>query len=129
MIERSISEACTDAETRMALESRAYLESLEPNLKLESVAWAKIAGLEPNALELAERNLWTRGVLHQSGFVHPLFREVPVKSIPGQLRQAFARRVLEVLPHLAPTAAPGGPGALELAVRMRSLGLNVQSKC
>jgi tetratricopeptide (TPR) repeat protein len=98
MIERAISEACTDNETRTALEARAYLEHLEPTFKLEPEIWAKIAGLELNVLELAERNLSTHGVLADSGFVHPLFREVPIKSISNHLRQSFARRALEVLP-------------------------------
>jgi tetratricopeptide (TPR) repeat protein len=98
MIERAISEACTDTITRTVLEARAYLEHLEPNLKLEPGVWAKIAGLSLEILERAERNLNVRGVLNETGFAHPLFREVPIKNISKPLRQAFARRVLEVLP-------------------------------
>jgi tetratricopeptide (TPR) repeat protein len=98
MIERTINEACTDESTRIALETRAYLEHREPNLKLEPEVWAKIVGLELDVLELAERNLTSHGVLGDFGFVHPLFREVPIKSISNHLRQSFARRALEVLP-------------------------------
>jgi tetratricopeptide (TPR) repeat protein len=98
MIERAINEACPDGATRTALESRAYLESLEPNLKLEPVVWAKIADLELNMLELAEQDLWARGVMNETGFVHPLFREVPIKGMGVLDRQSFARRALEVLP-------------------------------
>ncbi len=98
MIERAINEACTDNETRTALEARAYLEHIEPNLKLESKQWAMIAGLELDTLEMTERNLRAGGVLDDAGFVHPLFREVPIKNISNHLRQSFARRALEVLP-------------------------------
>jgi tetratricopeptide (TPR) repeat protein/DNA-binding SARP family transcriptional activator len=114
MIERVINEACSDESTRIALEARSYLENMEPNLKLEPEVWAKIADLELDVLELAERNLRAGGVLGHSGFVHPLFREVPIKSISNHLRQSFARCALEVLPFLAPTQAPNGPGALEI---------------
>jgi tetratricopeptide (TPR) repeat protein len=98
MIERAINEACPDGSTRSALEARAYLESLAPNLNLEPDVWAKIANLELNALALAEQHLWARGVLNESGFVHPLFREVPTKGMSILARQSFARRALEVLP-------------------------------
>jgi tetratricopeptide (TPR) repeat protein len=98
MIERTINEACTDESTRIALEARAYLEHREPNFKIEQEVWAKIAGLELDVIELAERNLTAHGVLNESGFAHPLFREVPIKNISNHLRQSFARRSLEVLP-------------------------------
>ncbi len=98
MIERAINEACTDGETRIALEARAYLEHREPNSKLEPEVWAQVAGLKMDVLELAERNLTAHGVLNVSGFVHPLFREVPIKNISKHLRQSFARHALEVLP-------------------------------
>ncbi len=98
IIERAISEACTDADTRTALEARAYLESLEPNLKLEPAVWAHVASLEPDALERAERNLRARRMLNDSGFVHPLFREVPVKGLNARDRKSFAGHALEVLP-------------------------------
>ena len=128
MIERSITEACSDAATRTALEARAYLESLEPNLKPEPSVWAQVAGLELEVLEQAEQHLRVRGVLNESGFVHPLFREVPFNAMSSRDRKVFAARALEVLPLLAPTPAPvlipglhltggiaGGPGALEVA--------------
>jgi tetratricopeptide (TPR) repeat protein len=98
MIERSITEACHDAATRTALEARAYLESLEPNLKPEPSVWAHVAGLEPEVLAKAEQNFRVRGVLNELGFVHPLFREVPVKGLNVRDRKAFANRTLEVLP-------------------------------
>jgi hypothetical protein len=98
MIERTINEACTDDSTRVALEARAYLEHLEPNLKLEQEVWAQVAGLELDVVELAERNLRAGGVLGDSGFVHPLFREVPIKNISSLVRESFARHALEVLP-------------------------------
>jgi tetratricopeptide (TPR) repeat protein len=98
MIERSILEACSDQNTRTALEARAYLEHKLPNLKPESEMLAKVAGLELDALEVAERKLRSRGVINPFGFAHPLFREVPIKDIAPQTRQDFARNGLEVLP-------------------------------
>jgi tetratricopeptide (TPR) repeat protein len=97
-IERTITEACVDTATRAALNARAYLEGLEPNLKLEPAVWAHVAGLEPDALERAERNLRAWGVLNQSAFVHPLFREVPVKGLNARDRTLFAAHALEILP-------------------------------
>jgi tetratricopeptide (TPR) repeat protein len=97
-IERAITEACVDTFTRAALNARAYLESLEPNLKLKPEVWAHVAGLEPEMLERAERNLRAWGVLNESGFVHPLFREVPVKGLNARDRKWFAGHALEVLP-------------------------------
>ena len=97
-IERVIAEAGSDLDTRMALKARAYLENLEPNLRLEAGVWAHVANLEPIALQRAERNLWARGVLNESGFVHPLFREVSVNGLSTIERESFANRALEVLP-------------------------------
>jgi DNA-binding SARP family transcriptional activator/TPR repeat protein len=97
-IERAISEACVDTSTRAALNARAYLESLEPNLNLEPEVWAYVAGLDLEALERAERTLRARGVLNDSGFVHPLFREVPANGLNARDRKVFANQALEVLP-------------------------------
>jgi tetratricopeptide (TPR) repeat protein len=97
-IERVIAEAGSNIDTRMALKARAYLESLEPSLKLEAGIWAHVASLEAGQLERAERNLWARGVLNESGFVHPLFREVSVKGLSIRERESFANRALEVVP-------------------------------
>jgi tetratricopeptide (TPR) repeat protein len=97
-IERVIAEAGSNIETRMALKARAYLDSLEPNLKLKPEVWAHVAGLQSEALERAERNLRARGVLNESGFVHPLFREVPVNGLNARDRKLFANQALEVLP-------------------------------
>jgi tetratricopeptide (TPR) repeat protein/DNA-binding SARP family transcriptional activator len=97
MIERSILEACSDQHTRTALEARAYLEHKLPNLKPEPEMLAKIARLEQDTLEMAEQKLRNNSILNQTGFAHPLFREVPIKDIPAQTRQDFARNALEVL--------------------------------
>jgi tetratricopeptide (TPR) repeat protein/DNA-binding SARP family transcriptional activator len=97
MIERSILEACSDQSTRTALEVRAYLESKLPNVKLEPEMLAKIAGLDKTVLEMGNQKLQNNSILNQTGFAHPLFREVPIKDIPAQTRQDFARNALEVL--------------------------------
>ena len=98
MIERAIDEACADPATRTGLRARAYLGSLVPNLKSEAKVWAHIAGFTPGVLESAEQTLRARGVLNESGFAHPLFREVTVAGMNAQDRKLFAGRALEILP-------------------------------
>jgi Tetratricopeptide repeat len=98
VIERVIAEVCADLSTQTTLEARAYLESVIPNWPGTNDArlalLACIAGLEPEACSSAEHRLLTRGVLNEHGFVHPLFREVPVKNLALQTRELFAGRAL-----------------------------------
>jgi hypothetical protein len=102
VIERSILEACTDANTRTVLEARAYLEShlttglLRAEL-LNAALLAKLTGLDLAVVRRAERQLRSKGVLNDSGFIHPLFREVPVKAMSYQSRQRFAQRAIDEL--------------------------------
>ena len=122
IIERIINEACADIATRTALNARAYLESLEPNLSFGFEVWAHVAGLELALLERSERNLRAWGILSELGFVHPLFREVGGKGLNVHERRSFANRALEVLPirvaAVFVTDAKLGPGrSLELLER------------
>jgi tetratricopeptide (TPR) repeat protein len=98
MIERAIAEACPEPGIQTALGARAYVEGLAVNSVLEREAWAAVAGLEPAALQRAARALQSAGIVDATGFSHPLFREVPVRSLSPATKQAFARRALNVLP-------------------------------
>ena len=97
VIERSILEACTDANTRMVLEARAYLEShlttglLRAEL-LNAALLAKLTGLDLAGVQRAERQLRSKGVLNDAGFVHPLFREVELQHFckPRDQLRSFA---------------------------------------
>ncbi len=98
IIERTITEVCTDADTQTALEAQAYLDRLEPNLNLEPATWAHVAGLEPADWERAAQHLRAHGVLNGTGFAHPLFREVAAQAVSAGDRTTYAQRALEVLP-------------------------------
>ncbi len=102
VIERSILEACADVNTRTVLEARAYLEShlttgfLRAEL-LNTALLANLTGLDVATVQRAERQLRSKGMLNDAGFVHPLFREVPVKAMSNQSRQRFAQRAIDEL--------------------------------
>ncbi|MFO7544184.1 MAG: hypothetical protein R6W77_01660, partial [Trueperaceae bacterium] len=58
---------------------------------------ARAAGLTGERFAEALRELDRRGVTHQRGFVHPLYREVTRRLIPAERRRSTARRALEVV--------------------------------
>jgi tetratricopeptide (TPR) repeat protein len=103
VIERSILEACGDAKTRTVLEARAYLEGQLttglPAGAFDSALLAQVSGLDLASVRLAEHRLRSKGVLNEVGFVHPLFREVPVKTMTAQARQWFAQQAIAHLHH------------------------------
>ncbi len=94
MIERAIDEACATSAERTALTARAYCEMHDPNQPLEAELWADVAGLELLALVDCERALRSRGVLNEAGFVHPLFREVPVGGLSATTKRELATRAV-----------------------------------
>lgn len=98
LIERTISEVCTDENIRRILEVRAYLESQVPHLKLSDSDWLHLTELDTGIFEICKTQLETRGVLNDRGFVHPLFREVPFKTLSKAKRQTTARLALQILP-------------------------------
>jgi tetratricopeptide (TPR) repeat protein len=59
--------------------------------------WAEVAGLTLEDLNALKQELEHHGVLSGNEFAHPLFREVVLAQMPGEQRQRFARRALEVL--------------------------------
>ena len=97
MIERAISEACATPAERAALEARAYCELRCPDQPLEGALWAEVAGLPIEMLLSSQQLLRSKGVLNETGFNHPLFREVPVSTLSAATRRGLARRALEWL--------------------------------
>jgi tetratricopeptide (TPR) repeat protein len=71
--------------------------------------WARVADVDPAALEAASLELERRGVFSQGDFAHPLYREVLVQGLDLPTRRRLARRAiaaldeapLELLPVLA----------------------------
>ncbi len=57
---------------------------------------ARAAGVEPEAVHAAMRELERRGVLSEGSFVHPLYREEVHRHTPTDLRRQVARRALQI---------------------------------
>lgn len=92
LLERQILEVSGSAAVRKAFEARAILP---PEASEE--LWARVAGLEAAELEEARARLLEWGILRGSDFAHPLFREVRLKTLRPERKQALARRALEAL--------------------------------
>lgn len=92
LIEQQILEASTSERVRRTLEARAMLP-----LEVGEELWARVAGLEAAELKEARTELLERGILRGSEFTHPLFREVRLKTLRPERKQALARRALEAL--------------------------------
>lgn len=101
LLERQILELSGSEALRKALEARAILP---PEASEE--LWERVSGLEAAELEKARAWLLERGILRGSDFAHPLFREVRLKTLRPERRQALARRALEALAN-DPEAAAG----------------------
>jgi tetratricopeptide (TPR) repeat protein len=97
LIEQLLFDPSDSLPSRLALQARALLEIRVPQLMLDANLWAQVAGLDVSALEFAELHLRRRGILSQSGFVHPLFREVTFKQLSSSERAELATRALQVL--------------------------------
>lgn len=101
LLERQILEVSGSAAVRKAFEARAILP---PEASEE--LWAGVAGLEAAEFEEARARLLEWGILRGSDFAHPLFREVRLKTLRPERKQALARRALEALAN-DPEAAAG----------------------
>ncbi len=97
LIEQLLFDPSDSLSSRLALQARALLEIRVPQLMLDSNLWAQVAGLDLPELEFAELHLRRRGILSQSGFVHPLFREVTFKQLSSAGRADLATRALQIL--------------------------------
>ena len=87
-------------ESRQALEARAILPQ-HASLDL----WQKVSGLTQENLEQAQEKLEQRGLLIQDALVHPLYREILVRSLEPARHRELARRALEALETQDPRAA------------------------
>jgi tetratricopeptide (TPR) repeat protein len=101
LLERQILEVSGSEALRKALEARAILPPEAPQ-----ELWARVAGLGAAELEEARLRLLERGILRGSDFAHPLFREVRLRTLRPERKQALARRALEALAN-DPEAAAG----------------------
>ena len=105
MIERAISEACATPAERAALEARAYCELRCPNQPLEAALWAEVAGLPIEELRSSASLLRSKGVLNETGFNHPLFREVPISTLTAAAKCQLSKRALTWLEDQHPARA------------------------
>jgi tetratricopeptide (TPR) repeat protein len=133
LLERQILEVSGSETLRKALEARAILPPEAPQ-----ELWARVAGLEADELERAKVRLLERGILRGSDFAHPLFREVRLKTLRPERKQALARRALEALAGDPEAAAgfveeaglegePAKQGLLQAAQSAKSRGNEVQA--
>ena len=97
-------------ESRQALEARAILPQ-----NASTDLWANVSGLTSEQLQQARATLEQRGLLIGDAFVHPLYREVLVRSLESARHRELARRALESLETDDPQAA---------AVFVRDAGLD-----
>ena len=105
LIEQVLFEAIDTPETRLALYSRALLETRAPKLVIESELWATTAGLNQTQIDFAELDLVKCGLLTQSGFAHPLFQEVTLKQLPDAQKTVMSTRALQHLQDTQPVMA------------------------
>ncbi len=96
LILKIVSSAAEMPQARVALEVRSVLPTgLEPE-RLESL-WARVAGLEPDALDGIRRDLERTGLLRGYDFAHPLFGEVIAHDLPALRRYQYARESIKAL--------------------------------
>lgn len=100
LLEQQLQSAAIEANSRAALEARAVLGLLGP--EVDWAVWQHTAEESKAELEQAQRQLQTVGVMVGEGFAHPLLGEVAFKTLTHPRRQALARRAIQVL---APTQA------------------------
>lgn len=102
LLEQQILSVATQPEIAHALQAKALL-----TVNASHERWAEVAGLSSQELETARHRLQQQGILQNSDFAHPLFREVARSGIPAGQKQTLARRVLEVLQSEFPQEAAG----------------------
>ncbi|HEX7001124.1 MAG TPA: AAA family ATPase [Trueperaceae bacterium] len=90
LIEHFLGDVLAEPATACVAVTKALLPS-----EAGSHATAQAAGLAPEAVRAATRELERRGVLSGGAFVHPLYREEVAGHAPPDLRRQIARRALE----------------------------------
>ncbi len=82
------------AQSRRVLEVKALLEQVEV---LGSEIWADVARVNLEGLSESISELQTLGVLQDSRFAHPLFREVLTREIPSERLEAYRSSAIGAL--------------------------------
>jgi len=91
LIERILLEAAQTPDVQAALETLALLPEADVDLQ------CAVSQLERPHFETALTHLRARGVLQESGFAHPLYREMTLKDLSPGSRKTLSRRALEAL--------------------------------
>lgn len=92
LLEYHLGDVLTDETLAAALGAAALLP-----VGADAALQARAAGLTGESFAASLRELDRRGITHQRGFVHPLYREVTLRLIPEERRRRTARRALEVV--------------------------------
>ena len=104
LIGQWLSKSVEDIQTQLVLETRAFLpESLNADLVLQ--VWQAVSGLPEFEFNLAKTNLIQKGLLLDTGFVHPLVREVVLRELPVTSLKNHAIRAVEELEKTDPALA------------------------
>ncbi len=75
---------------RVALETKAYFETRALGQVLDDALWAKLSGLSTEQILEAKAQLEAVGVLSQTIFAHPLYREVTAQYMSRQQLEQLA---------------------------------------
>jgi tetratricopeptide (TPR) repeat protein len=92
LIERMLREATGTPALEDAVHAKAVL-----GLGASDALWAEVAGLTPEDLGVAKRELEHQGVLSGDEFAHPLYREVLRHDLTPAQRQTLSRRAVQAL--------------------------------
>jgi DNA-binding SARP family transcriptional activator len=80
---------------RQSLEVKALLE--QHDFVMPNKLWAEVAGVGSKELLEAQTALQHLGVLYQTGFAHPLFREIVAREIPKDRLEVYCLRIIRAL--------------------------------
>ncbi|MFC4453932.1 hypothetical protein [Deinococcus sonorensis] len=97
MVEALIERALLDAGREVLLARLIGMKALLPRV-LDDDRLAALCDLSVTDLQQAAAELGRRGVLSGGDFVHPLYRELALGSLPPEQRRTLARRALSVEP-------------------------------
>ncbi len=92
--------ASTSKAARTALAVKALLP-----LNADDDLWAKVAQLEPEALQSIKTELQRGGILRTGRFAHPLYRDATKSEIAPAQRHEIARRAIALLHEDDPVSA------------------------
>lgn len=104
MVEALIERALLDVSTLSPLAEVIGGKALLP-VGADGGLLAALTGLAPEALAGAERELERQAVFSGGEFIHPLYRETALRTLPAERRRRLARRALTMLEGDLPAAS------------------------